>query len=85
MIIKIGNLELIIKSFSVKYTDDFNEVTFTYKTEDQSVITKLKKSLKDKIKLTILNETYSNACITFNEIKTTTKSNITTFKLKLKY
>lgn len=85
MIIKIENLELTVKSFTVKYTDDFNELSFTYKTDDQSVITKLKKSLKDKIKLTILNETYLKACITFNEIKTTTKSNVTTFKLKLKY
>lgn len=86
MIIKIENLELIVNSFTVKYTDDFNELSFTYKTDDQSEVTKLKKSLdKDKFKVTTLNDSHNIVQVMSKSIATKSNSHATTFKLKLKY
>ena len=86
MQIKIENTEITLKTFTIKYSDDFNILSYTYKTKDKNIIESLNQSIKKfKFECTFLNETKIVTIFPTPFIESDNLQDYLTFKLKLKF
>lgn len=85
MKIKIENIEIVVKSFTIKYSDKFNLLSFDYQTDDIEIINKLRSTFgKREFHCTFLDNRH-DVTINSKSINNDDINGKASFKLKLRY
>ncbi len=86
MQIKIENTEITLDTFTIKYSDDFNILSFTYQCPDEIITSKLEKSFEKKLfKIKVLNKIYEGSMNSIKEEYLTNKPSLKKFTCKIKF